>query len=1082
MTGKKKTRLSALQKAASATALGLAAGLAGGTAMAQEAPSPPEGWEASPNVVPRDGLSPNQPPPAGILDSGVIGVGQMITDVPPPGGAVGLCTGTLINPRVVLFNAHCVNNRPGNAYGSAQGGVALSFGFNANNLPAAINWISNTWATNTSLNIYNANQVWWDPRSRAPTSCTAPTSCFLEADIALATLDTPAFSIPTWALLFSPMTESTHGVVVGYGATGSGSAGANLGIDFRRRAAENMIDALISFDDIDEVLFGVPPAPGGNPQTLYMVDFDDPLRLDIHDFDIFDGEALPNEGLTAGGDSGGPLIADQAFDIPVVVASLSGGLRFFGGAQPFSSYGTTSFYQPLYLFWDAIVANNSYRYVSALAGDGSWTDPTHWIQVMDPNYMVIRGGDLANDLPDTPAGGVTGDTTHYGEICFLDDCVDVRQESEAESSDGPGLVIPGGPGSTNFVPNNVDPNRLTGVRAEYYDVTLSAPGETWLSSAVTIDRFGMSNGHATLDVQNGGSLTILGDATIAAGLLNVDGVFNSGDLMLFQGILTGTGLVNPTFLTSVAGAIAPNGAEVGTLTIQGDVVLASASDLFMEVSGDGADLLLITADPLQGTTGLISLGGDLRLVKAAHGPAPRHGQVVTIILADGGVLDTFDRVFAQTGILRPDIIYLPNEVQLELRAGLFADVIEDSGHNLSFANALDQLREGSYNLLYDLYGELDVMDLSYLSTAFASLSPVSLFDAHGLMAMQDSGFALTLQNRMAVLSRDGGSGLGFSTMGAPGQLFAFGGDDGLAAAPELAFASALTQSTHVSDMPNGLSAFFSGGYSDARASSTTGRSADSVDDGLRTWQMAGGVEQTFGALTVGVGAGYSRGSAAQQGFGALAENEVAQSAVYGVYRFDNGMYVSGLVGAGATRVSTERRFATGLLDYHLEGRLDGDVYLASVESGWNLDITSAMTLTPNASVRHYVVRTGAYTESGGEAALAVEEQLYERSEARMGLRLAGDAPMFGWRLSPTLDASLVANLSGEEAGAWARFAAAPDVSFYLPGAVRDDYWGEVVGGLRLVRGDTSFALRMETSVGREEEYEDRYVARFARRF
>ena len=34
----------------------------------------------------------------------------------------------------------------------------------------------------------------------------------------------------------------------------------------------------------------------------------------------------------------------------------------------------------------------------------------------------------------------------------------------------------------------------------------------------------------------------------------------------------------------------------------------------------------------------------------------------------------------------------------------------------------------------------------------------------------------------------------------------------------------------------------------------------------------------------------------------------------------------------------------------------------------------------------------------------------------------------------------------------------------------------------LVRGDTSFALRLETSVGREEQYEDRYVARFARRF
>ena len=48
--------------------------------------------------------------------------------------------------------------------------------------------------------------------------------------------------------------------------------------------------------------------------------------------------------------------------------------------------------------------------------------------------------------------------------------------------------------------------------------------------------------------------------------------------------------------------------------------------------------------------------------------------------------------------------------------------------------------------------------------------------------------------------------------------------------------------------------------------------------------------------------------------------------------------------------------------------------------------------------------------------------------------------------------------------------------------IRDDYWGEVIGGLSLVRGETSFALQFETSVGREELYEDRYMARYAHRF
>jgi len=63
----------------------------------------------------------------------------------------------------------------------------------------------------------------------------------------------------------------------------------------------------------------------------------------------------------------GPLIVDQKFSKPVVAATLSGGSRFFNG-QRFSTYGTSSFYQPLFLFWDEIVANNPYVYAGNLPG------------------------------------------------------------------------------------------------------------------------------------------------------------------------------------------------------------------------------------------------------------------------------------------------------------------------------------------------------------------------------------------------------------------------------------------------------------------------------------------------------------------------------------------------------------------------------------------------------------------------------------------------------------------------------------------------------------------------------------------
>lgn len=1078
MAGSEKTRLGALKIAVSATVLGIAAGF-GGAASAQQAPT---GWEASPHIVPNNGLSPVQPPPTGVLDSGVNGIGQMITDVPPAGGSVGLCTGTLINPRMVLFNAHCVNNAPTTAYGSANGGIALSFGFNANNLPAAQNWIGNGWQTNTALNIYNANQVWWDPRSRAPTSCTAPTSCFLESDIALATLDTPAFDIPQWTLLFSPLTEATHGVVIGYGATGTGSNGANLGIDFRRRAAENMIDALVSFDDLDVILFGSPP--GGNPQTLYMADFDDPLRADPDDFDVFDGEALPGESLTAGGDSGGPLIADQAFDRPVVVGSLSGGLRFFA-SQPQSSYGTTNFYQPLYLFWDVIVANNSYVYAESRPGIGNWTDPNHWVQVMDPNYGIIRNGELVNGLPDTAAGGVTGDTTHFGNVCFLDDCVDIRQVSDEESSDGPAVFIPGGPGSTGFVPNNITPNPTLGVRARYYDVTLAAVGETRLNSSVTIDRFTLDGVLTGLDVRSAGTLNVLGDFNVGNGFLNVDGRINSGEAVLIQGLLTGRGTFNPTFLTSVDSIIAPGAlVGVGTLSVQGDVILASENELLIELGRTTADQLRVLADPTQGTTGNISLGGDLWLTPSSQGGGPRYGNVYTIVLADGSVTNTFDGVNGFLGVLRPEVTYLSNSVKVKLKAGSFVDLILHNPALMPFALALDELRESHYNDLYNLYGEIDLMDPSRLSAAFSSLAPGSLLDAHGLIEMQQSSFGMTLQDRMSFIARTGGSPGSLSITGDPGRVLAFGGDGGLAAAGELSFASMLTESQSVSVLPGRLSAFFSGGYGESRSSSAAGRTATRTDDGLRTWNMAGGVEHTMSDFTMGIAAGYSRGESMQATSSALAENDLAQTAAYGVYRFNDGIYLSGMVGAGSSRSTTERRFIAGTLDYHMQGDVEGDIFLASLEAGVNFDLSDSFTLTPNVSLRQYTVTMRGFEETGGETALTVDEQIYERSEARLGLRLAG-AHMFdsGWTFVPSLDASVVGNLSGENAGGvWARFTAAPDVPFYLPGMERDDLYGEILGGVKLMRGDTSIALQFETSVEREELYEDRYMARYAQRF
>jgi uncharacterized protein with beta-barrel porin domain len=370
------------------------------------------------------------------------GVGQMVVD--EQNGFIGLCTATLINPRTVIFASHCVNENPSETafmpatgYGVANGGLPIGFFFNTNNNQAGNSaigqWLNGIAGgpkdlTRTVNGAYNSNFVVYDTNC-----CTIGLgNNFLQSDVAMAALDTPAVGIPTWTTLFSPLSAPVHAEIAGYGTKGTGTGGGNGGIDFRRRVAENIVSFLGSLDDQDTFLFG---GPDGLPANLYMLDFNDPkfntAQANVFDFNIFHDRATTKEGITAPGDSGGPLIIDGALTTPggvpvsTIAAVLSGGDRFFN-AQPGSSYGTTSFYQPLYLYWDWIVANNPYKYVGAKAGNGNWTDPTHWVMNLDPNYLSLdANGHVINALPTTPALGQANIPPGFGEVCYFDICENI---------------------------------------------------------------------------------------------------------------------------------------------------------------------------------------------------------------------------------------------------------------------------------------------------------------------------------------------------------------------------------------------------------------------------------------------------------------------------------------------------------------------------------------------------------------------------------------------------------------------------------------------------------------------------------
>ncbi|WP_448537718.1 autotransporter domain-containing protein [Sphingobium yanoikuyae] len=1058
-------------------------------------------------VVPNDNNT-----PADIVDgTDVNGVGIMYR-------ADGyVCTGTLINPRTVIFAAHCVNDYDPSTYSTVNDGIPVAFAFQSNARPGLVNWINNGYRTNTALSVYNVNNIAYNPDSLDP-----PALSFLYGDTAMATLDTPASDVPTWAMLFSalPAPESIsdttgtgyHVTITGYGRSGSGTTGNSYGIDYRRKVAENFLGMLGSLDDIDIFLFG---EGGGYTQNLYQTDFDDPTRTNEFDFNVFKDDALTNEGNTAGGDSGGPLILDQTFDQKVVLGVLSGGSRYFL-EQPQSSYGGSAFYQPLYLFWDWIAQNNPYRYATAKAGDGKWSDASHWVTALDPNYMIIdSNGSLVNGVPTTPGAGAFGedDAQKFGQVCYQpndgsdDACYDVGTDTllingepveatdatttsgsktvannkgkveiaERSRSDGaasladeaiveaqaegdavlPAATLANGlPGATNFVPNNIDPVAAQGVVGRYYDVTLSAAGKTTLDIDATVDRFTISDSGSTLDVTSAGSLTSLMDINHLAGVVNVDGAVETpGDYLLLSGLLSGKGTLRTPYFTNIMGVVAPGGiGTVGTLTVEGNAILSSGSTLHVDLGSSGSDLLAVKAT--DDVEGVAAVDGKV-VFGAATGAKLRYGSRYTFLTAEGGVEGTFDAPTNISAILKPVLTYGANSVSVTIDAGTYAGVVNGGSQvQTSFARLLDQNR-ALYGNYATLYGEADLLSVAAIQASLEAMAPRTEALRTSMSEVLNDNMARFYRDRLARVS--GGSMGGTLTMtGQPLQLAALSMNNLNLGMDQGGGNETVTQENA---LPDDVSAFIAGGYIDGksdpmRGAITTGR------DKFDGWYGAAGIEKMIGDdAVIGLAASFSE-LKGNTGIGDTARARLYQATVYGNWDL-GGVVLDGVGSAGTLTSKTKRAFAVGTTPYTLRGSdqqlaLSGEIGIGAPLGG------DAFTITPRASLRGAYISGGNLAEYGGDTALVIHRHAIQSAQGRLGATAKIDVGGF----KPYLTANYVHEFRDQPAYFLANFVGGTGslAPFALGGS--DKNWGEVGGGLTLSTGNVDISLSADTTAWR----------------
>lgn len=1038
----------------------------------------------------------------------VTGIGQMIVD--QGGGFVGLCTATLINPRTVIFAAHCVNDRAPGDYGAASGGTPIGFGFSNNNHApgesVVLDWLFGGHQTNTSLYMYNSNYVTYHPAS------VEPGNGFLYGDVAMAALDTVASDIPSWSMLFSalpapPITANGTGYHVdlaGYGRNGTGTTGST-GSDFRRRLAENMLGALASLDDFEGFLFG---AGGGLPQNLYWIDFDDPRRgtaqASPFDFNAWRDNALPNEGITASGDSGGPLILDETFDRPVVIGVLSGGYtRFFNG-QPANGYGTASFFQPLYLYWDWIAANNPYHYVSAVAGDGDWNDASHWVTNLDPNYQIIgQDGQLVNGVPVDLGEGPNGTDGGFGQACFesggLSQCHDVATGEDiievrpigAGATNNAAIVsadeialepaaggigaaalpaatlLNGLPGATNFTPVNTDGDAPADIPPRYFDVTLSANGTTTLGTDVTIDRLTISGMGAGLNITSSGSLFSNIDITHLTGTLHVDGALGTpGDFFMMTGGLSGSGTITAPFFTNMAGVIAPGTpTTIGTLSFDGDVILASASTLLINIGASG------TSDQVA-VSGLANVGG-LVAFGFIPGAAPAYGDSYTFLTAQGGVTGAFTTT-PISAILTPELTYGATSVQMQIAAGLYADVVTDSPIQTAYAQLLDQNRV-QYDQFADLFGPLDLGDAASIQANLEALAPraETLKTALGTAAV--SNMARFYRGRLSSVTPGDLDG-SLEVIGRPIDYASAALDslDGGSISP----LGETGESVVVPGaLPDNMRAFIAAGYLDGQGapmSTAVGGGEDEFDG----YFIATGLEGAVDRKTVlGVALSTTDLSGETAVLPQSAEGQLWQVALYGQYHADSGLILDGQLSFGRFDVETLRMVTVGPDVFTLRTEDEADVAAGEIGAGYRM-VRENLSITPGVSLRASRIDYGATIETGGGPALEYHRKDSKSLEGRIGVSVAGTSPTF----RPWATANYVHAFEDQPAAFGANFVGGvgPDALFAL--ASDDADWAEIGVGLDAIRDTWRVTIAAETTLDRSNVENRSYRAEVAFRF
>jgi len=608
------------------------------------------------------------------------------------------------------------------------------------------------------------------------------------------------------------------------------------------------------------------------------------------------------------------------------------------------------------------------------------------------NVVLVNGGGVVNG---TLSGSVV---SHSGIIGGLGGTVQV---TVGTSTDGPTLFFPGNTYTGDTIVNGSvlagagDMSRFSHTRINaggmislnggshvIDQITLSGGliGGGSIAGAITSQGGILSGigGTATLTTLSGSTTldntnSYSGATNVNGGTLSVNGTLLASALTVNAGgTLGGTGTVGTTVING--GTLAP-GNSIGTLTVQGNLLLDAAARYMLEVSPASSDRVNVT--------GTATLGGAA--VNASFASGSYIAKQYTILNAVGGRVGTFGAQ-ANTNLpanFKSSLSYDANNAYLDLTLNFDPPPTPPDGPvPPDFGTGLNGNQRNVANTLVNYFNTAGGIPL-----AFGALTPMGLTQASGETATgaQQATFDAMTQF-MGIMTDPSAAGRNVAGQGAN----AFAEETALGYAPRQrrtheAFAMA-TKAAPVVPAFEGYWNVWAAGFGGSRATDGNGVTG-SNDTRSSLAGFAVGADYRLAPNTL---AGFSMaggGTTFSVANGGSGRSDLFQVGAF-VRHHVGSAYVTAAAAYGWQDISTDR--SVGGLD-RLRARFDANAYSGRVEVGNRVTMpwVGGVGLTPYAAAQVTAFDLPAYAEQAAGASLfalnyAAKTAVATRSE--LGLR------------------------------------------------------------------------------------------------